>query len=395
MRIRCESVTIFAWWATIAAVPMSGVAAQGAPKTRPWQVRPAVSVSEQYDNNIYLFAPKQMSRLAAPPAGSPATRFAGMVKPSDMLTKLRAALEIRGTGLAGRAVSITPALGYERYASNSDRSSSEFGLSVAQNLGRGSRVRLKGEMNPTTFFKNYMSDAIDADGSGSISRPERQYAAGSKTQRLVTADYRYRLKNGRKAAPTDIFLDLRIGHEAVAYQAPFAVRDRAGPLAGLGLLFDRGRAELEVDYVFANTRATPGRAVVLLDEPDFGVDFNGNGRNTDLSARAFEMVDYSRNEQAVAVAGRLPLGSRTRVQLSLGHRRRSFASAQPYDVANKGRKDSRDELGIDVAFKVAPVVRLIAGIDAQRQKVNKPLDTVGEVADYSRRRFALGVAYSH
>lgn len=394
MRVPHGGVTTFVCSAVMAAVPLLGAAAQSAPETRPWRLKPAVAVSEEHDNNLYLLAPNQKNRLEAPPAGSPPTRFAGMAKPSDLLTKIRADLEISGAGFGGRTLSITPALGYDHYASNSDRSSSQLGLTVAQNLGRGSRVRLKADLDPTTFFKNYLSDAVDTDGSGSIAVGERLYAAGSKAQRRIGADYRHRLKNGRKASPTDIFLDLRAGHEAQTYGAPFAVRDRAGPVAGLGLLFDRGRAELEVDYEFASMQATPGRAVRLLDEPDFGVDFNGNGLNTDLNARAFEMVDYSRTEHGFGVVGRVPVGSRTRVQLSLGHRRRSFGSTQPYDVGNRGRKDARNEVGAEVAFKVGPAVRLIAEFNAQSQKVNKPLDTAGDVTDYSRRRFAVGVAYS-
>lgn len=359
-----------------------------------WKVAPAFGLAVELDDNPFLFAPTRKDRLVAPPAGTPASRYATMEKASDLVAKLRAELEFRGPGLFGRTLAITPEVGYDNYASNGERSSSKGGITVAQNLGRGSRIRVKAEINPSTFFKNYLSDATDANGDGAIALAERMYAPGSSTERAVSADYLLRLKKSRKASPTGVFLRVGAGHAAKSYDAPFSVRDRAGPFASLALALDRGRLELDVGYAFASMGATPGRAVRLLDEPDFGVDFNSNGSTADLDARAFEMVDYSRTEHRLSLGGRIPMGKRITLRADFERRSRSFGSTQPYDVSNNGRADSRNSIGAGASFKLAKSLRLATGLELRKQVVNKPLDTAGDVADYSRLRFTTGFTYT-
>ena len=366
---------------------------QAAPE--PWRFAPTFGVFAEYDDNVFLLAPAQRSRIATPPAGSPPSRFANMERVSDIVTKVRAELPFSGPGVGGRTLAVTPELKYDYYAANAERRSVQLGLSAAHNLGGGSRIRVQGEMSPSTFFKNYLSNAVDADLNGSISRSERVYAPGSYAERLIAADYRFRLKKSTKASPMAAFVQAGAGHYGRTYDAPFARRDQSGPIASLGLILDRGRVEFEAGYDFASLGATPGRAVLLLDEPVFGVDFNGNGNATDLSARAFEMVDHSRTEHGVNLIARMPVGARSRLELDYSHRRRSFGSKQPYDVSNNGRKDARNEVAGELAIKLAHSVRLLAGFAMQRQVVNKALDAVGEVADYSRQRATIGLRYQY
>lgn len=368
------------------------------PAQRPgasWRFAPTFSVFAEADDNPFLLTPNQKLRIASPPAGTPSSRYANMEKASDLVTKLRAELEFRGPGLFGRTMAITPELGYDNYTSNGERSSPRGGVTVAQDLGRGSRFRFMAEMTPSTFFKNYLSDATDANADGTIVLNERAYAPAWSAERTVTADYLVRLKKSRKASPTGVFVRVGAGHAAERYDAPFGVRDRAGPLASARLALDRGRTEFDVGYDFASMSATAGRAVRLLDEPDFGVDFNGNGTTTDLDARAFEMVDYSRTENAVSFGARLPAGKRTTLRADFEHRRRTFGSKQPYDASNNGRKDSRNSIGAEASFKLAKSLRLVAGLEMKKQVVNKPLNTAGDVADYSRRRVTTGLTYTY
>lgn len=359
-----------------------------------WKFASAFSLAAELDNNPFLLSPTAKDRLVSPPASTPASRYANMEKASDLVTKLRAELEFRGPGLFGQTMAIIPEFGYDNYAANGERSFSKGSIALAQSLGRGSRIRVKAEFTPSTFFKNYLSDATDANGDGAIALSERVYKPGSSTERTITADYIFRLKKSRKASPTGAFLRVGAGHAAESYEAPFSVRDRAGPFASLGVALDRGRLELDVGYDYASLGATPSRAVRLLDEPAFGVDFNGNGRTTDLNARAFEMVDYSRTEHGLSLGGRFPMGKRTTMRADFEHRRRSFGSEQPYDVSNRGRADWRNSVGAGASFKLAKSLSLATGLVMQKQTLNKPLDTTGDVADYSRLRLTTGLTYT-
>ena len=371
---------------------LTGAALHAQEPRASWRFNPTLGVGVEADDNIFLLSRK--NRLTSPPAATPVSRYANMESASDLIVGMRAELEFRGPGFGARTLAITPEIEYEHYTANGERSGAQVGVSVAQNLARGSRLRMKAAMTPSRFFKNYLADAIDSDANGSIALGERIYAPGSSAERTVSVDYLFRVKKSRKASPASAFLRVEAGHAAEQYDAPFAVRDRAGPFAALALAVDRRRLEVEAQYEFASMGATPGRAVRLLDEPDFGRDFNGNGNTTNLNARAFEMVDHSRTEHGLSLAGRLPAGKRTTLRLELAHRRRSFGSAQPYDP-NNGRTDSRSSIGAGATFKLAKSLRLVTGLEMQKQVVNKPLDTAGDVADYSRRRITAGLTYTY
>ena len=359
-----------------------------------WKFEPRLSVTAEYDDNVYLLSSRQQARIGAPPAGSPASRFGGMESASDVITQLRAELQMRGNGMGGRTLAITPEVGYDLYSRNGDRSQALFGLTATQNLRHGSRARLQAEYTPSTFFKNYLVEATDADLNGSISTAERLYAPASYAERMVSGEYRLRLRDGKKSSPTSVYLDVGAGYYARRYDAPFAVRDQDGPVLTGHAILQRGPLELDLGYEFASLGATPGRAVRLLDEADFGQDFNGNGNATDNNARANELVDYSRTEHEVSLGAGIALEKRADLHLDLARRSRTFGSEQPYDIGNNGRRDSRFDAGATVAVRVAPGVRLLAGIETQSQAVNRALDQVGEVTDYSRVRASVGFRYA-
>jgi hypothetical protein len=169
-------------------------------------------------------------------------------------------------------------------------------------------------------------------------------------------------------------------------------------MASLGLQLDfRTGVELDLDYDYASLGATPARAVMLLDENQFGVDFNGDGSTNDVDARAFEMVDHSRTEHGISLGLKAEPTKALDIRLDVAHRSRRFGSTQPYDVANNGRRDSRNEFGAGVSWKLASALRLNAAVLLQSQSLNRANDAagLGDVADYTRHRTSVGLTYSY
>lgn len=367
--------------------PRSAVAQQ-----QGWHVKPTVRVSSEYDDNVFLRDPDAKARIGE---GASATRYAGMDGAGDLIGILRAEIAVEGRGIGNRALSIVTELGYDHYMVNTDRSLPHFGVTVSQNLPSGSRLRVRADASPSTFFKNYLAGAIDANLDGSIASSERIYARGAYAEQELVADYRFRLKRARETSPLATYVQMGAGYYRRSYEAPFARRDQTGPEASVGLLLEHGRGELRVRYDLASLGATPGQAVLLLDEPNFRVDFNGNGTVTDLDARAVQMVDHSRIEHAISLAGAVPAGQRAVLHLDYELRRRSFGSTQPYDVAHNGRQDARHSIGAGLAVDVARTLQFIVAGEIQRQSVNKPLDASGEVTDYSRNRLSAGLRYTY
>jgi hypothetical protein len=362
-----------------------------------WQVTPALTTETEYDNNIFLLSPTKIGDVAAPSTSQITSgRYSGMKSARDVITTAQGALVVKGPGIGGRLLQITPAAVYEFYAVNAERRNTTFQLSLAQDLPRGSRAQLRARMTPSYFQRNYLMEATDANGDGSISSAERVYGAAVYRESELAAEYRIRLRKATKQSALAAKLQLSAGYYGRAHDAPFAVRDLRGPTAGAVVLLDlTRRLGFDLGYDYGSFSASPGREVMLLDEPAFGRDFNGNGRTTDLSARANELADHSRTEHNLSGTTRIDLTRSATLALAYAHRSRRYTSTEPYDIANNGRRTSRNEFGVELGARVTQDVRLTAAIESSGQSLNQTSDIAGtlDATDYKRQRAKLRLSY--
>jgi hypothetical protein len=404
MRRLSTSLSRVALFAVAAAAMTSTARAQNvqqagkpAAKSERWRLSPALTTETEYDNNIYLLSPTKVGDVATPSASQITSgRYAGMKSASDVITTAQGALVIKGPGMGGRPLQITPALTYEFYAVNAERRNTTLQLSLAQELPRGSRAQVSARMTPSYFWRNYLADAVDANADGSIASAERLYQPGVYRETELAADYRLRLRKATKHSPVGAKVQLSAGYYGRAYDAPFAVRDLSGPTAGATVLLDlTQRVGLDLGYDFGSFSASPGREIMLLDEPLFGRDFNGNGTTTDLNARANELADHSRRDHNLGSTLHLELPHRATLAVAYAYRLRQYTSTQPYDVANNGRRTSRNELGVEFGARVTQSVRLIAAVETSSQSLNRTSDVLGslDAADYSRQRAKVRLSY--
>ncbi len=349
-------------------------AAKAPKQTKGWGTAVESKAAVQYDDNVFLLSPRQKSSLGSSVSG----RYAGMESANDMLGVGKIAIQMSGPGVRGRALEITPELSYEFASRNQLRREAAGGVSIAQSLGGGRRIRLKAGSTPSHFARNYMSDAVDADANGSISPAERIYKRGKYGEYSVDGDLRLPL--GAKS----VVLGVGGGYYARAYDAPFAVRDFSGPTAAVSLDFGQKSAVgMELTYNLAALSAAPGPQVVLLDERVYNVDFNSNGRATDSSARAVVDIDRSHLEHLIGTALTFDTGPRVAVSVGYDYRIRSFRSTRPYDETNAGRRDNRSGIRGSLRAKLAKGVYLSTGAKFLTQSTNRPLGSaIGEEADY-------------
>jgi hypothetical protein len=97
-----------------------------------------------------------------------------------------------------------------------------------------------------------------------------------------------------------------------------------------------------VRYRLEALSATPAPQVMVLDEIDVGQDLNANGSTTDDDVRIVSTMDRSHSEHVAGVRGAFAIGGRGELRLEVDRRWRSFSSEQPLDLANFGRRDSRN-----------------------------------------------------
>ena len=366
-----------------------------APQDKPWKFAPRLVIGAESDDNVFLLPPIKRADPAAPSLAELISgRYTGMESAADLITTVDATLAVRGAGLGGWDLTVTPEVTYESYARNGERSNAAFGVSIEQLLRREGRVRVRAQLQPSYFSRNYLADAVDANLDGSIQPAERVYARGEYSESALQIDYRRRLAKASSSHPFGAWLLVGVGFADRTYDAPFSARDFSGVTGTARLQFDLAHGvELATSYDFALLGSPRTTQVILLDEPVYGQDLNGNATATDLNARAVGAVDRSRVEQAIGEAARFNFTKATDLELTVEYRWRAFTSNEPYDVANNGRRDHRMQLGVETSHRVNGIVRLFAGGVYGKQNLNRRVDlgAEGAVDDYSKLQLHAGL----
>ncbi len=367
--------------------------------SKPWQASGTLRAEEQANNNVFLLSDALKARLDTLTAPAPpGTHFTDMQRASDFITLVQGGVDIEGPGLFGRTLSIRPTARYDYYARNPKRGNVEFGLSIAQSISHNGRLHLRGTLVPSYFYRNFLADAQDLNGDGSIEANERIYGAGTYHDRRFFVGYQQRLVRGTRTEPIGVAVELDVGHVMRTYDAPLAYRSYRGPEVDASLNVDLTRAlRFDAGYTHASLNSTPDSAVLVLNEPDFNQDFNRDGTATDLRVRTVQLVDFSRTEQYLNLRLRAQLVSDVTARGYYQHRWRTFPSTQPFDVYNNSRRDRRDLVGLEVSFRIAAATQFSVGGDIETQKVTRSLIPAqvqtGEITDYTRSRVYAGLRY--
>ena len=373
-----------------------GPQAEKASRTDGWQVGVESRATVQYDNNVFLLSPTQLSAVASPSAASTISgRYEGMESANDVIGVSNIGVRLSGPGARGQKLEVSPELSYEFASRNQSRREVAGALSVAQSLGGGRRIRLVAGTTPSHFARNYLSDAVDADANGSISADERIYKRGQYGDYSIGGDFRLPV-GGKANKDARALLGVGAGYYVRSYDAPFSIRDLSGPTAAVTIATgNKSPVGLELTYELAALSAARGQQVVLLDEPVYNVDFNGNGSMTDLNARAFVDVDRSRLEHQIGGAINFDAGHRASASVGYDYRIRSFRSTLPYDEADAGRRDKRSGIRGSIRARMAKGVYVTSGVKFLSQRTNRPLGSVlGEEDDYRNLIGSIGLQAS-
>jgi hypothetical protein len=322
-------------------------------------------------------------------------RFRDMTSATDVIPIPSLQLGLEGPGLGGRPLGVATDVAYETNIHNASRRHAELQLRIDQSLPRGGGLRATVDWRPSYFHKNYLVDAVDLNADSNISGSEKRYEAARSNEVDLSLRYRHRLLKSTTHRPLGITAELQAGYLGRSYAAPFPGRSRNGPDAGAGLSMQVGPAwTLGVDYAVASLKSDVSTAVLILDENEFGADFNGNLSATDANARAAVLVDYSRVERQLGATLQAIAGAAT-VSAGYGRRTRTFSSTQPYDVVNRDRRDALKELVLDVDVRLAAGVHVDLGARRATQTTDRAGDpgSTGEAADYSRFVASVGLRY--
>lgn len=359
-------------------------------RSKPVKIEPWVSLEGEYDINIFLLSPSRKRAVSDPSAADLTSgRFTGMESTDDIIVQARGGVGIELAGIGGRAFTLAPALQYDYYTKNNERSHLTASVALAQALARGMRTRLDLSYTPSYFAKNYLRDAIDANNDRTIAPEERRYGPGEYSSLDLELAHRLRLRKSTKRSPLGVELEVGAGYYSRAYDEPFASRDLSGPSfrSTVGIAPGSGM-ELTLGYDLELLLADAAQEVLILDEAAAGRDLNGNGNATDVDVRTVQLVDRSRREHELSAGVRLDVARRTDLRVKYGLRFRNYSSDEPLDLGHRDRRDTRHELRGELSTRVARGVRFTTGARYTRQTTNRLFDPdqTDEADDYSRVR---------
>lgn len=354
-----------------------------------WKAAVKVEAKGHYDTNTFLLSDSQKTRLqASNPDDQISGRYNDMNSVHDFIFTPSVKLLAEGPGFRGRKLGLEAGLRYDRYFLNPRRSHFNIELAAEQNTSRNGRARVKFEYMPSYFYKNYLADATNY--TTSVTASQRVYKPNVYSEWDLTVDYRYRLAGGRTA------LLARAGYLQRRDQAPFVGHDRNAPHFGGGVEFGLTKWwRVDGNYDLALVDSPRVQEVMILNEPDFGVDFNNDGNTTDLSMRTVQFVDRRHREHLFRASTKLGIREKSYVEFGFERRHRNFLSKEPFDIFHNGRTDDRNTFQLAFVSHLNDRFQLSTGYNYIFENSNRPNDpgVVGEVNDYKRGVGFIGLTY--
>ena len=354
-----------------------------------WSTAVKVEGTGRYDSNPFLLSDRQKTKLQT---AGPAEQISGRVKDMnsvhDYIFTPSLKFFAEGPGFGRRELSLQAGVNYDMYFLNPRRRNFNIEVAAEQNTSRNGRAGIKFEYIPSYFYLNYLADATNY--TSSVTASERVYKPDVYSEWDATADYRYRLAGGRAA------LLGRVGYLQRRNRAPFIGHDRNAPHVGGGLDFEPTNWwRIDGNYDYALVDSPRVQEVMILNEPDFGVDFNNDGNATDLSIRTVQFVDRRHHEQRFRVSTKLGFRERSYVEFGYERRYRNFLSKEPFDVLHSGRTDTRNTFRVALVSHLSDKLQFTTGYSYSFENSNRPNDpgVLGEVNDYKRDGAFVGMSY--
>ncbi len=357
-----------------------------------WKTKGRVKMVLEYDNNVFNMSPSQQQRFQAnDPADEASGRYEDMEDVGDFMIVPSLAMEARGRGMFGKKAKVGLALGYEQYLRNTRKSRGKLGVAVTQSLPKGI-VKLKGSYIPRMFKKNYLVDGIAA-ADGSVHRGDRIYDAGICSKWRIDVGYSVRVVKKKKTGLFGVVGKMEVGMGGRDFdESHFRGRDRDTRYFGVGVEVDFKKGwEIGVRYLNESADSPVAREVLLLDEYDFGEDFNGDGDSLDANIRQEKNVDRSYSADGVDLTVKGRIKKRIGVSFGIGYRKRDFSSSELYD-GYRGRDDKRWEVNGGVDYKIRAGLHLVAGCGYVVQRTSG-IDVTGDVVDYRKFYAGIGIIY--
>jgi hypothetical protein len=336
-----------------------------------------------YNTNVWQLEGDDQDRLLDDlPGDQISGRFDDMESVEDWSATPSIKFAAKGPSPLGGKLDASVDLEWEQYFTNPARSHFTMKAGANQSIGKDGRIGLDLEFLPDYFQKDYLVDATDLTGSNSSS--ERIYKDAHYREFEMTLSYRHELT---KSAEFSVDGVAALGLRNRDHGSPFAGRDELGTSIELGLRANAWkRVKGKLSWKFEGISTPTKSEILLLDEPLFGVDLNGDGDSTDMNARTLQSVDRSLRESSLTFGVDVDISSIVTAGLEWTRTWKDYSSSEPFDVSHRDRSDVQDKLELSVRAKFNAEWEARLGIERTFQETDRPADpgAAGETTDYQR-----------
>ena len=365
-------------WVLMMLLPVAAV--EASPK---WKLKGEFGIGYAYDTNVFNLSPRQVSLFEGRgPAEESSGRFRDMNSISDHVLTPGLSLKATGPGLFGRDLELNLSFVYEAPLQNPKRSTMEIALALRQSLWKRGTMRITGSFIPEMFIRNYLLDAV-AEANGQVLPENRIYTPGICREARARLEYEHRILKKKQTGAFGLTLLIGSRFSDRQFRQDFPGRDRRTMDLLSELSVDlKGGWELGFGYRHRNAKSPVTQEVLVVDEPVFGVDLNGNGSTSDLDIRIVGPVNRSFRADYLQGWLKAELSKRAGLRFRAVRRLKNHLSLELYD-GYLGRQDKRWVFEIDYRQAITGGLVFRAGYAYNTQK-SSLADVTGDEDDYSK-----------
>jgi len=352
----------------------------------------SLKLNTEWSDNVFKLSEKQMDRFNLNNPGDEISgRYNDMESINDLIFSIEPKFKMETkNGLFKRMFSLTGKLNYQFYSRNTKKSFFKLSLSAKQKVSKNGTIIIKAKYIPSSFKKNYLLDATDT--TGSVSSSERIYHEAVYSKTDLSGAYRHRFNMGSLKINSDFFM----GYGNKSYNDEFPGRNQDAFYAGVALKLKPSKLwDLYLEYTYESVKSPITKEVMILDEPDYQIDFNNDGDFADNNRRTEQTVNrshYSNNLEFVFSV--MPV-KRLAIYAGAELTFKDYLSSEPIDPNYKDRNDSRTEFMLGFEYQILKKLSLMVEYKNINLQTDRPEDpgSVGEETDYITNIVKAGIQW--
>ncbi|MBI4566706.1 MAG: hypothetical protein HY716_18675 [Planctomycetes bacterium] len=387
------------------ATASSAAPPQDLQQHKPWYARTPSSWSYEmelsndfvYSDNVFALDHGSASRLEDGRADDRASgRFDDMESVEEFRNSTRWRLDAAGRSPFGLRAGLWIETAFHLQTQNPVMNHLTAAFGARQGISSGGELGIAFRFLPDLFEKNYLSNASDANGDEAISDDERVYSAGRYREIVLELEYRHHLLYRPRQSLREILAIARVERRDRTYDPPFAGRDEEALGFALGLEVAYESLGVALQFEHAPVDADVTNEVLIFNEFDVGIDFNGDGDVADPNARGVTPVDRGHSVDEVSLTVKYVLGSSTMLGLEYLWRRRAYDSDLLLDVEHRDREDIQHIAGLSLDHWLSRRWKLRLGYERAQQEATlaAPPAGTGETLDYRRHVLYLSLLFT-